>query len=83
MKTKITLTVEGGIDAETLRQLLRDAIGEFKDVRGPTAETYVRRRYKLDGKAFERKVAEVFGRVKIAQELRSAVDEVVIEYVDE
>lgn len=86
MKTKITLVVEDGLDdkeQEMLRQLLRDAVGEFVSARGPTTETYVRRRYKLDGKAFAIKVAEVDGRKALAQKLRVAVDDVLVDEIDD
>lgn len=56
-----------------VRQILKDALGEFVSARGPTAAEYVSRRY---GAAMARpaKISEVSRRCVIAGALNRAVD---------
>lgn len=100
MKTRIVLEVETGLAPEEvgfIKQLLRDAIGEFITARSgrgadrrvegtpdPNDATveYVRKRYPdLSVEAHLRKVDEVRLRKAIARRLRRAVDDVTIEQV--
>lgn len=87
---KIVLDVGNLTDEEQerVRQLLRDAFGEFSGARGddgyldePAATLqYIRKRYpNLEGQARERKIDEVMLRKQLAKKLRRAADDVVIE----
>jgi hypothetical protein len=98
MSTKIILEIESGLaseEAEFVKQLLRDAIGEFitarsgrgsdrrventPDPHDATVE-YVRKRYPdLSVEAHLQKVDEVRARKAIARKLRRAVDDMKIE----
>lgn len=79
MPTKIVLTVEEGLteeEANDLRYLLTDALGEFADRRTP-AQVYVEKRYpdlallNVPTSAFEAKCKQVERRNAIAKKLHN------------
>ncbi len=84
MKTLVVLHVADGLSEEEvgrLRQLLCDALGEFETARGPSTETYVRRRYKLVGKQYDHKLAEVDARKALAARIKHAVNDFTVTHV--
>jgi hypothetical protein len=68
-KIQVTFDVDSDVDLYVVKQIIKDAIGEFRDARTPVDE-YVAKRYASHNEAFRQAAIKTVGyRCEVAESL--------------